>query len=649
MGLWSETVGQGNSFKQSVANVLTPRDGLSYERGEIVDNEEGRAFEDTLPNRPTDNNNNNTGNDGGGSSQPAVAAAPAAPKVNPLNSDAILAMAETAGLIKSQEDMAAIIADPNAFLSSRNMTLADLIPTMSGDAEGTNLDPYSTRYALGEDPTLTASTVASSNNVDTVTNPGATTYDASTATDLLTEDTKVDAATGTVDADNLVNASDLEIDVSAENAGTGVLGNSLNEFATQNISTIIDTSTPAGKLLAERLGEGNYTDHKATILGQMKIISEEFSDSNGQPRVPPWAQRMVRETQKTIAFSGITGTAATAAYANAVMEATLGVADKEAAFFQTITVENLNNRQESTINKAKILANFELGNLNTREVAAVSNAKAFLEMDLKNLTNEQQAEVIDKQAMVQSLFEDQKAINAQRLFTAESANELAKFYDELNSAIDRHNSTEMNTLARFNAQETNDVSEFNAEMSDGRDRFYSEMQYNIDVSNAKWRQTVETANTKMKFEAASADVKNSLDISQEAQNRLWDSVDSLLDYIFKGVDNEANRDATVLAAQLSAQGKSGSSSSGIWNAIGQIGAAYIARGSDMRLKENIEYTETKNNIKWYSWEWNDEAKRLGLDHAQTYGVMAQEVIKTHPKAVIKGPHGYLMVNYAALH
>jgi len=207
----------------------------------------------------------------------------------------------------------------------------------------------------------------------------------------------------------------------------------------------------------------------------------------------------------------------------------------------------------------------------------------------------------------------------------------------------------MNTLARFNAQETNDVSEFNAEMSDGRDRFYSEMQYNIDVSNAKWRQTVETANTKMKFEAASADVKNSLDISQEAQNRLWDSVDSLLDYIFKGVDNEANRDATVLAAQLSAQGKSGSSSSGIWNAIGQIGAAYIARGSDMRLKENIEYTETKNNIKWYSWEWNDEAKRLGLDHAQTYGVMAQEVIKTHPKAVIKGPHGYLMVNYAALH
>lgn len=648
MGLWSETVGQGNSFGQSVANVLTPRDGLSYERGEIVDNEEGRAFEDTLPNRPTDNNNN-TGNDGGGSSQPAVAAAPAAPKVNPLNSDAILAMAETAGLIKSQEDMAAIIADPNAFLSSRNMTLADLIPTMGGDAEGTNLDPYSTRYALGEDPTLTASTVASSNNVDTVTNPGATTYEASTATDLLTEDTKVDAATGTVDADNLVNASDLEIDVSAENAGTGVLGNSLNEFATQNISTIIDTSTPAGKLLAERLGEGNYTDHKATILGQMKIISEEFSDSNGQPRVPPWAQRMVRETQKTIAFSGITGTAATAAYANAVMEATLGVADKEAAFFQTITVENLNNRQESTINKAKILANFELGNLNTREVAAVSNAKAFLEMDLKNLTNEQQAEVIDKQAMVQSLFEDQKVINAQRLFTAESANELAKFYDELNSAIDRHNSTEMNTLARFNAQETNDVSEFNAEMSDGRDRFYSEMQYNIDVSNAKWRQTVETANTKMKFEAASADVKNSLDISQEAQNRLWDSVDSLLDYIFKGVDNEANRDATVLAAQLSAQGKSGSSSSGIWNAIGQIGAAYIARGSDMRLKENIEYTETKNNIKWYSWEWNDEAKRLGLDHAQTYGVMAQEVIKTHPKAVIKGPHGYLMVNYAALH
>jgi len=516
------------------------------------------------------------GDDSSGGTAPAAPAAPALTREpGKVSAADILKMAEDAGLVKSQADMEAIIADPNGFLSTRGMTLKDLIPSMDATAIGTNLDPYDTRYDLGTDPTLTTATVDDSNPVAGVTNPGAQTYTGSTVTGKLDASTKVNAETGSIDADNLVDASDIEIDVAAEAEGTGVLGNSLNDFATQNISKIIDTSTPAGKLLAEKLGEGGYTDHKATILGQMEIISAEFKDSNGNSKIPPWAQSMVRETEKTIAFSGITGTAATAAYANAVMEATLGVADKEAAFFQTLTTKNLDNRQEGIINKAKILANFELGNLNAREVAAVTNAKAFLEMDLSNLTNEQQAEVVNKQAVVQALFEDQKVINSQRLFTAESRNEMAKFYDELNSAIARHNSTEMNTLAKFNAGEINTVSEFNAQMSDSRDRFYSEMQYNIDVSNAKWRQSVETTNTAMMFEAVGQDVKNALDISTEAQNRLWDSVDNLLDYIFKGADNEANRDAQILAAQLQAQAGSGGSSDGKWGAIGQIGAAII--------------------------------------------------------------------------
>jgi hypothetical protein len=592
----------------------------------------------------------NTGGDDGPAAGLVSAPAPAAPVLtrSPGNVSAadILKMAETAGLVKSQEDMEAIVADPNGFLSTRGMTITDLIPSMDPNATGTNLNPYDTRYDLGTDPTLTTATVDDVNAVSGVTNPGAQTYTGSTVTGKLDASTKVNAETGTIDDDNLVNTSDIEIDVAAEAEGTGVLGNSLNDFATQNISTIIDTSTPAGKLLAEKLGEGGYTDHKATILGQMDIISAEFKDSNGNPKIPPWAQAMVRETEKTIAFSGITGTAATAAYANAVMEATLGVADKEAAFFQTITTKNLDNRQEGIINKAKILANFELGNLNARETAAVTNAKAFLEMDLKNLTNEQQAEVVNKQAVVQALFEDQKVMNSQRLFTAESRNEMAKFYDELNSAIARHNSTEMNTLAKFNAGETNTVGQFNAEMSDSRDRFYSEMQYNIDVANAKWRQTVETTDTAMMFEAVGQDVKNALDISTEAQNRLWDSVDNLLDYIFKGADNEANRDAEILAAQIRAQAGSGSSSDGKWGAFGKITAAIIA--SDMRLKENIEHLETVDGIRYYTWDWNAEAKRVGLNTGPTFGVMAQEVQKTHPDAVVQGPQGYLLVNYRAL-
>ena len=104
---------------------------------------------------------------------------------------------------------------------------------------------------------------------------------------------------------------------------------------------------------------------------------------------------------------------------------------------------------------------------------------------------------------------------------------------------------------------------------------YASMQYNIDVANAKWRQTVATTNSDMQFEAYSTDVQNTLDISTEAMNRMWDRVDNLLDYIYKGAEAESTRDANILAAQLSAQASGGSSSSGKYQAIGTIIAAGI--------------------------------------------------------------------------
>jgi hypothetical protein len=87
----------------------------------------------------------------------------------------------------------------------------------------------------------------------------------------------VNAATGQITDRNLVDAEQIDMTGAATgvnaDGSTSVLGNALNDFATQNISKIIDTSTVAGKLLADKLGQGNYTDSKATVLGQMKIIS----------------------------------------------------------------------------------------------------------------------------------------------------------------------------------------------------------------------------------------------------------------------------------------------------------------------------------------------------------------------------------------
>ena len=652
-GLWSSTVGKGNSFGQSVANVLTPSDGQEYYRGDLIDNENEYGvgmfdLSDTGNNDYDALYDESTGNSAAGGLVSAPApAAPAAPSYTAsLGTDQVLKWAEETGLVKSQADMQAIIDDPDSWLAGKGLSMADVVPSMDANTEGTTLDSNDPKYNIFDDIGYNAETVDATEVAPVISTSGPETYDISTATDKLTDATKVDAATGTIDSDNLVDDDDITISVEAERDGTGVLGSSLSDFASQRISSIIDTTTIGGKLLAEKLGEGNYTDAKATAVGQMKIISDEFKNSKGDPIIPTWAQGIARDTRRTIAFSGMSGSAAIEAYSNAIMEATLGVAQNEASFFQTLTVKNLDNRQQSIINKAQVLSNFELANLNARESAAVTNAQAFLQMDLSNLTNEQQSEVVNKQAMVQALFEDQKVINTQRLFTAETNNEFEKFYDQLNATIAQQNASEMNAMAQFNSGETNTAARFASEQDQAANEFYQNLQYNVDTANAKWRQTVMTANTQMLFEAVSTDVKNRLDLTQEAQNRLWDTVDNLLDYAFKGAVSDMQFETQLLSAQLGAQANAGSDSSGKWGAFGTITAALIT--SDTRLKKNIVKIDTLKGINFYQWDWNEEGIRIGANKHPTFGVLAQEVQKTHPEAVKTGDHGYLMVNYGMI-
>jgi len=74
----------------------------------------------------------------------------------------------------------------------------------------------------------------------------------------------------------------------------------------------------------------------------------------------------------------------------------------------------------------------------------------------------------------------------------------------------------------------------------------------------------------------------------------------------------------------------------------------IIKYSDIRLKDNItKVGSLENGISLYTWEWNDEGKRLAGDDP-TYGVLAQEVQEVIPEAVTRGNEGYLMVNYAEL-
>ena len=70
--------------------------------------------------------------------------------------------------------------------------------------------------------------------------------------------------------------------------------------------------------------------------------------------------------------------------------------------------------------------------------------------------------------------------------------------------------------------------------------------------------------------------------------------------------------------------------------------------SDERLKENIKpIGKSENGHNLYTWNWNDKAKELGINNP-TIGVLAQEVKKYMPEAVITDENGYYKVNYGVL-
>jgi hypothetical protein len=572
--------------------------------------------------------------------------------------DRFNAISDASGMAASNEEVTPIANDPTGFMGERGLLLSDTAPQVDPNATGTNLNPNDPRYALDYNTSYVAQTVGTQ-GVGPVMPQSAGTAATEDATGRVSgENFTVNAATGSVREANLVDADAIVADTRGLATGTNTdgttnyVGQALNQAATLNISKVIDTSTAAGKLLAQSLGEGNYTDIKATILGQMKLISDEFKDSNGNPKIPTWAQGVAREVNRTIAFKGTTGTAAKAAVANALMETSLGIAESEAKFFQTATLENLSNRQQSTINKANVLAQMEVENLNARESAAVTNAKSFLQMDLANLDNEQQAEVLNKQARVDALFTATSEENVNRRFNITNDMDMAKFYDELAFQAERFNADSTNAMSRFNAGETNAAAQFGIEQEATRQRFEADMAYNIDAANAKWRQAVELENTRITFEAASTDVKNALGLSTEALNRIWDRVDSQLDYIWRSTEADEQRDYDLLVAEMTAAGAAAQAKAAgrgsIWGSIiggiATVGAAKVA--SDIRLKEDIQLFDTMpNGVKLYTWRWNEEGKRIGADRYPGFGVLAQEIQETHPDAVSEGEDGYLLVNY----
>lgn len=88
--------------------------------------------------------------------------------------------------------------------------------------------------------------------------------------------------------------------------------------------------------------------------------------------------------------------------------------------------------------------------------------------------------------------------------------------------------------------------------------------------------------------------------------------------------------------------------SGLMGLGGNLGAAYMLMPSDVRIKENIKQVGVMAmGLPVYEYEYKPEYKHL-VGSGKFIGVMAQDVEKVMPEAVVEHPDGYKMVNYGAL-
>jgi len=200
-----------------------------------------------------------------------------------------------------------------------------------------------------------------------------------------------------------------------------------------------------------------------------------------------------------------------------------------------------------------------------------------------------------------------------------------QFATGLNAAIAQGNTQNINDMARFNA--TNDL---------GRQQW----------NNNNWDAYQQTYGDSLKTNLANqVNAPGALAPGMEAGRGIYDNLmnsygqpnDALWNQIMTGVQAMNGSGATNYSSTTgTSPDNTGSQLAG--NAM-MAAAMYF---SDSRLKKNIKPMGKKKEFDWYQFDYIWEPD--GTNHE---GVMAQDIIDTHPDAVIESG-GYLMVNYDAL-
>jgi len=173
-------------------------------------------------------------------------------------------------------------------------------------------------------------------------------------------------------------------------------------------------------------------------------------------------------------------------------------------------------------------------------------------MDMKNLDNEQQALMFETQTLVQSIFTDQAAENAQLQFNAESINQVNQFYETMSTNVQQFNIAQENAMEQFNAGEENSMTKFQAELDNQRDLFNAQNELVVAQANTKWRQEIATANTAALNEANMAEVMAQNNLTTQGIAELWQQERDLMDFAWTSSEKQVDRDHELAKAKIQA-------------------------------------------------------------------------------------------------
>jgi len=329
----------------------------------------------------------------------------------------------------------------------------------------------------------------------------------------------------------------------------GAMRNAMGAMAARGLGA----SSLAGQAAVQAAMESALPIAQADAQTQAKFESQNLS--NRQQRAMLAAQQRAQFIGQEFdqAFqSRVMNASKISDAANMNFTAEQQVALENSRAANSMNLANLSNRQAGVMAEAAAIANMDMANLNNRQQAAVMNAQSFLQMDMANLSNKQQTELFQAQQRVQSLFNDQAAMNAAAQFNASSQNQTDQFFANLASQTSQFNASQANAQSQFNAGQTNVIERFNTEINNQREQFNASNRLVIDQANATWRREIATMDTAAVNRANETNAEALLGVSRDAYNNLWQYYSDNMEWAWTSAENEKTRYVNMAMAELNA-------------------------------------------------------------------------------------------------